>query len=137
MFSSVDEFLKEEKPLILLWDGLQHCTRAGFIWVMKNLKNLKKQVTFVKSHESGHEKGRNSTVSAVFWFVHNKLYFFLLSLLLVFFYIYCFAYLFFCLVTVIISYIGNKRLCSENLNFKVMRCFRISIIVLVIVCMWS
>ena len=41
----------------------------------------------------------------------------------IYIYIYCFKHLFFYLVTVITSYKGNKRLCSENLNFKVMRGF--------------
>ena len=38
-------------------------------------------------------------------------------------------------ITVIISCMGNKRLCPENINFKVMRCFQISITMLAFVCM--
>ena len=70
---------------------------------------------------------KRSTVSAVFEFILNKLFLFIINFI-IFLCIYCFKYLFFCLVTVIVSYIGNKTLCPENLNFKVMRCFRISII---------
>ena len=97
----------------------------------KSWKKLKKLTKAWKWSWKKKKKKKKSVSAAFNLFSINEFFIVIIISLS------CFKHLFFYLVTVIISYIGNKRLCSENLNFKVMRCFRISIIVLVIVCMWS